>query len=203
MKKIFAVALVLICILGLAGCSPMDNVPSLEVVKEYSNGDFNEHFKGVNREGLIEVWGEPAESLTEENADMWDIDDESSVLIYWKDNSKYSYATIRPVEYHGEYVEDKGVLIISKDADLEAVDITEHYSNGSIILVTNWVLAQQVQDTISPTVQTSFSASDAAILFYKQESGVPGTSVIEGNSSDWDAEIDKMIATAKERQTDE
>ena len=200
MKKVFAAALALICILGLVGCSPMDNVPTLEAVKEYSAEDFNEHFKGVNREGLIEVWGEPTERLTEENADLWDIDGESAVLIYWKDNSKYRYATIRPVEYHGEYVDDKTVLIISKDSDLEAFDITEHYSNGNIILVTNWALAQQVQDTISPTVQTSFSASDASILFYKQESGAPGTSVIEGNSSDLDAEIDKMIATAKERQ---
>lgn len=203
MKKIIAAALTLIIVLGLVGCSPMDNVPTLEAVKEYSAEDFNEHFKGVNREGLIEVWGEPAESLNEENADMWDIDDISTVLIYWKDNSKYRYATIRPVEYHGEYAEDKSVLIISKDSDLETVDIAEYFSNGNIILVTNWALAQQVQNTISPTVQTSFSASDAVILFYKQESGASGTSVIEGNSSDWDAEIDKMIATAKEKQTNE
>lgn len=200
MKKIFAAVLALICILGLVGCSPMDNVPSPEAAKEYSNDDFDEHFKGVNREGLIEVWGEPAGSLTEENADMWEIDEESAVVIYWKDNSKYRYATIRPVEYHGEYVEDEGVLIISKDTDFETIDITEHYSNGSIILVTNWALAQQVQDILSPTVQTSFSAHDAAVLFYKAYDGVPGTSVIGGNSSDWDTEIDKMIATAKERQ---
>lgn len=94
MKKIIAAALTLICIFGLVGCSPMDNVPSLEAVKEYSNDDFNEHFKGVNREGLIEVWGEPAGSLTEENADMWDIDDESMVVIYWKNNGKFKNAGI-------------------------------------------------------------------------------------------------------------
>lgn len=94
MKKIIAAVLVLICILGLVGCSPMDNVPSLEAVKEYSNNDFNEHFKGVNREGLIEVWGEPAGSLTGENADMWDIDDESMVVIYWKNNGKFKNAGI-------------------------------------------------------------------------------------------------------------
>lgn len=94
MKKIIAAALALICIFGLVGCSPMDNVPSLEAVKEYSNDDFNEHFKGVNREGLIEVWGEPAGSLTEENADMWDIDDESMVVIYWKNNGKFKNAGI-------------------------------------------------------------------------------------------------------------
>ena len=200
MKKLIALLLALVCVLGLVGCSPMDNVPSLEAAKEYSNDDFNEHFKGVNREGLIEVWGEPTESLTVENADMWDVDDESAVLIYWKDNSKYRYATIRPVEYHGEYVEDKSVLIISKDSNLEAVDITEHYSSGSIILVTNWALAQQVQDMLSLTVQTTFSVDDAAILFYKTESGAPGLSTIGGNSADWNAEIDEMIATAKGRQ---
>lgn len=94
MKKIIAVVLTLICVLGLVGCSPMDNVPSLEAVKEYSAEDFSEHFKGVNREGLIEVWGEPAGSRTEENADMWDIDDDSMVVIYWKDNGKFESAGI-------------------------------------------------------------------------------------------------------------
>lgn len=94
MKKIIAAVLVSICIFGLVGCSPMDNVPTLEAVKEYSAEDFNEHFKGVNREGLIEVWGEPAGSLTEENADMWDIDDESMVVIYWKNNGKFKNAGI-------------------------------------------------------------------------------------------------------------
>ena len=94
MKKLIALVLALVCVLGLVGCSPMDNVPSLEAAKEYSNDDFNEHFKGVNREGLIEVWGEPAGSLTEENADMWDIDDESMVVIYWKNNGKFKNADI-------------------------------------------------------------------------------------------------------------
>lgn len=94
MKKLITAALALIIVLGLVGCSPMDNVPTLDAVKEYSAEDFNEHFKGVNREGLIEVWGDPAGSLTEENADMWDIDDESMVVIYWSDNGKFRSAGI-------------------------------------------------------------------------------------------------------------
>lgn len=200
MKKLTTLVLTLICVLGLVACSPMDNVPSLKTAKEYSSNDFYEHFKGVNREGLIEVWGEPAESLTEKNADMWDIDGESTVIIYWNDNSKYRYATIRPVEYHGEYCEDEDVLIIGEETDIEIADITEQYASGSIILVTNWTLAHQVQDILSPPVQTSFSIEDAAILFYKTENGAPGVRSIEGNSSDWDTEIDEMIENAKNKQ---
>lgn len=110
MKKIFATVLTLICVLGLIGCSPMDDVPTLEAVKEYSAEDFNEHFEGVNREGLIEVWGDPAGSMSEENADMWDIDDESMVVIYWKDNGKFKDAEISiketaPAPADGECIE--------------------------------------------------------------------------------------------------
>lgn len=94
MKKIFALAMALVLVVGLAACSPIDNVPTLEAVKEYSTDDFNEHFKGLNREGLIEVWGEPTGSLQEENADMWDIDDESLVVIYWKDNGVFKSAGV-------------------------------------------------------------------------------------------------------------
>lgn len=199
MQKIITLILTIVCVLGTVGCSSLDNVPTIEFVKKYTSKDFNEHLKGVNREGLIKVWGEPTISLTEEKADMWDIDDERMVFIFWKDNSKFKYADIRPIVYHGEYIDDSKLLIIHNISEVESNEIVKYYENAGIILVTNWVLAEQVQSLLSPTVTSSFSASDVAVLFYKTESGAPGVSIAGGNSSDWDAEIDEMIRTAKEK----
>lgn len=125
MRKLITLVLALACALGLVGCSPMDNVPSLETVKEYSAEDFNAHFKGVNREGLIEVWGEPAGSLTEENADMWDIDDESMVVIYWKDNGNFKDAGVSIKEG------DSGECLELPDIETETVQYLDKTLNKS------------------------------------------------------------------------
>lgn len=51
MKKIFAAVLALLCVLGLVGCSPIDNVPSLEAVKGYSADDFNDNTTDIVSSG--------------------------------------------------------------------------------------------------------------------------------------------------------
>ena len=157
MKKIIAAVLVLICIFGLVGCSPMDNVPTLEAVKEYSAEDFNEHFKGVNREGLIEVWGEPAGSLTEENADMWDIDDESMVVIYWKNNGKFK---------------DAGISIKEGDSGecLELPDIA--ISNGSYQLFFKCPPSENDTQWAMPVL--TLSAKDETFVFGHYTDAVNG-----------------------------
>lgn len=200
MKKLIAFVLALICALGLVGCSPMNHVPALEAVKEYSAEEFDEQFNGVNREGLVEVWGDPAGNLSKYNADTWDIDDQSMVIIYWKENGKFKAASIRPIKYHGKYINDSSLLVINSGSEIENDGIIEHYENGGMILVTNWAFAEQIQATLSQAAQTSLSANDAAVLFYKTERGTPGVSVIGGIASNWDSEIDEMITEAKERQ---
>ena len=106
---------------------------------------------------------------------------------------------VKEYTYQGEYIDDSKLLIIHNNSEVESNEIVKYYENAGIILVTNWVLAEQVQSLLSPTVTSSFSASDVAVLFYKTESGAPGVSIAGGNSSDWDAEIDEMIRTAKEK----
>ena len=60
MRKWTACILAALCVFGLFGCGAK-SVPSLDEVKDYAPVDYEERFKGVTREALTEVWGEPAD----------------------------------------------------------------------------------------------------------------------------------------------
>ena len=53
---------------------------------------------------------------------------------------------------------------------------------------------------IATTMTAEFTADDRAVIFYKMADGVPGISLVQGNASDLDAEIDEMIVSAKATQ---
>ena len=102
MRKWTVCVLAALCVFGLFGCGA-ESVPAPEKVKDYAPADYEERFKGVTREALTEVWGEPADGGALQSADMWAIDDVSSVIIYWDADGSVQGGSIRPVEYHGRY----------------------------------------------------------------------------------------------------
>lgn len=53
---------------------------------------------------------------------------------------------------------------------------------------------------IATTMTTEFTADDLAVIFYKMADGVPGISLVQGNTTDLDTEIDEMIESAKTTQ---
>lgn len=112
----------------------------------------------------------------------------------------YILRFFNPIEYKGKYANDSNLIIINSDSVIASDNILNHYKNGGIILATYWTYAEQIQTILSPAVTTSFSASDAAVLFYKTASGAPSVSTAGGNTSDWDSEIDEMIDNAKSNQ---
>lgn len=99
-----------------------------------------------------------------------------------------------------DYLSDEAVMIISEKSELEETAIKKHYSDGGIVLIRNWELASEVQKMIATTMTTEFTSDDLAVIFYKMADGVPGISLVQGNSTDLDTEIDEMIESAKAMQ---
>ena len=198
MRKWTACILAALCVFGLFGCGAK-SVPSLDEVKDYAPADYEERFKGVTREALIEAWGELADGGALHSADTWAIDEVSSIIIYWDADGSVQGGSIRPVEYHGRYEEDADVRIIRSAEDMDDSAAAEAYEAGKLLLVLDWSLAEKIEEMISPVPTASFSADDAAVLFCRAADGRPITSTVCGNASDWDDEIDRMIEAAKEK----
>ena len=99
-----------------------------------------------------------------------------------------------------DYLSDETVMIVSEKAELDEAAIKKHYSEGGIVLIRNWELASEVQKMISTTMTTEFTSDDLAVIFYKMADGVPGISLVQGNSTDLEIEIDEMIERAKATQ---
>ena len=198
MRKWTACILAALCVFGLFGCGAK-SVPSLDEVKDYAPADYEERFKGVTREALIEEWGELADGGALHSADTWAIDEVSSIIIYWDADGSVQGGSIRPVEYHGRYEEDADVRIIRSAEDMDDSAAAEAYEAGKLLLVLDWSLAEKIEEMISPVPTSSFSADDAAVLFCRAADGRPITSTVCGNASDWDDEIDRMIEAAKEK----
>lgn len=198
MRKWTACILAALCVFGLFGCGAK-SVPSLDEVKDYAPADYEERFKGVTREALIEAWGELADGGALHSADTWAIDEVSSIIIYWDADGSVQGGSIRPVEYHGRYEENADVRIIRSAEDMDDSAAAEAYEAGKLLLVLDWSLAEKIEEMISPVPTSSFSADDAAVLFCRAADGRLITSTVCGNASDWDDEIDRMIEAAKEK----
>lgn len=198
MRKWTACILAALCVFGLFGCGAK-SVPSLDEVKDYAPADYEERFKGVTREALIEAWGELADGGALHSADTWAIDEVSSIIIYWDADGSVQGGSIRPVEYHGRYEEDADVRIIRSAEDMDGSAAAEAYEAGKLLLVLDWSLAEKIEEMVSPVPTSSFSADDAAGLFCRAADGRPITSTACGNAGDWDDEIDRMIEAAKEK----
>ena len=198
MRKWTACILTALCVFGRFGCGAK-SVPSLDEVKDYAPADYEERFKGVTREALIEAWGELADGGALHSADTWAIDEVSSIIIYWDADGSVQGGSIRPVEYHGRYEEDADVCIIRSAEDMDDSAAAEAYEAEKLLLVLDWSLAEKIEEMISPVPTSSFSADDAAVLFCRAADGRPITSTVCGNASDWDDEIDRMIEAAKEK----
>ena len=198
MRKWTAYILAALCVFGLFGCGAK-SVPSLDEVKDYAPADYEERFKGVTREALIEAWGELADGGALHSADTWAIDEVSSIIIYWDADGSVQGGSIRPVEYHGRYEEDADVCIIRSAEDMDDSAAAEAYEAEKLLLVLDWSLAEKIEEMISPVPTSSFSADDAAVLFCRAADGRPITSTVCGNAGDWDDEIDRMIEAAKEK----
>lgn len=95
MKKsiiIFISILLTTCNISLSGCSKnLDNIPSLSLVKQYGEDWSNEKLKGYTRNNIIEIWGNPSDTLSGMYGDIWSMDDDYDyIMVYYNDKNKIS-----------------------------------------------------------------------------------------------------------------
>ena len=83
MKKLIAIALLLILTLGIVSCGSNAEIPTLEDVKTnfYTDDELERTLHRVKRDELIEAWGEPTRHIDRENADVWVLDEKKAIVI--------------------------------------------------------------------------------------------------------------------------
>lgn len=94
MKKLISLVLVVCCLLAFIGCSSMRDIPTFDDIKDYTEEDFEIYLRGAKREDIIQVWGEPNGTISEENADMWVLDEERVVTITYNERGQFKDASI-------------------------------------------------------------------------------------------------------------
>ena len=102
--------------------------------------------------------------------------------------------------FKGKYWNDESVMVINTQADIDAEKIKMHYDNGGIIVVRDTTLSNDVQGILKNTDVPECDEKDLATIFCKTKDGVCYTSVVQGNTSDLEREIDDMVARAKAEQ---
>ena len=100
----------------------------------------------------------------------------------------------------GDYWNDDSVMVINTEKDIDEEKIKAHYDNGGIIVVRNTMLSEDVQSIVKEKVISERDEKDLAVIFYRNKNGVSGTSIIQGNTSDLEEEIDDAVKRAKAEQ---
>lgn len=83
MKKLIAIALLLILTLGIVGCGKRAEIPSLEDIKTkyYTDDELESTLHRVERDELIKAWGEPYRHIDRENEDIWVLDEKKTLVV--------------------------------------------------------------------------------------------------------------------------
>ena len=98
MKKLIALALVLVCVLSLGACSLKNDVPTFENIQDYTEEDFEIYLNRVKRDALIEEWGEPSEASSDNNSDTWVLNEQRTVTIIYDASNRVKDAEVETTE---------------------------------------------------------------------------------------------------------
>ena len=93
MKKLIALALALACV-SLGACSLKKDVPTFEDIQDYTEEDFEIYLNRIKRDALIEAWGEPSETSSDNNSDTWALNEQRTVTIIYDTNNRVKDAEI-------------------------------------------------------------------------------------------------------------
>ena len=96
MKKIIALALVVIMALSIVGCGKKSDIPSLEDIKTnfYTDDELEKTLRRIERDDLIAEWGEPDRHIDHENEDVWMLDERKALVISYTLGGKVEDADI-------------------------------------------------------------------------------------------------------------
>ena len=89
MKKLIALVLALVCVLGLCACNTKEDankqILPLEKVNECNQEELDEKLIGISREDILDAWGEPDGYLSGFWGDTWRLDNERDehITVYY------------------------------------------------------------------------------------------------------------------------
>ena len=88
MKKLIALVLAFVCVLGLCACDSKKDIPfdlPFERVNECGQEELDEKLIGISREDLLAIWGEPDGHLSGFWGDTWQLDNEKGehIIVYY------------------------------------------------------------------------------------------------------------------------
>lgn len=100
-KKVKLIFLVVVLVLGLCftwltlykNNDSLDNVPSLEIIKEEGEDFANKKLKGYDKEKLAYIWGQPSDVISESEA-VWSIDEETYLNVCYDNSGKVTSITL-------------------------------------------------------------------------------------------------------------
>ena len=98
MKKLIALALVLVCVLSLGACSLKNDVPTFEDIQDYTEEDFEIYLNRVKRDALIKEWGGPSETSSDNNSDTWVLNEQRTVTIIYDASHRVKDAEVENIE---------------------------------------------------------------------------------------------------------
>ena len=98
MKKLIALAFVLVCVLSLGACSLKNDVPTFEDIQDYTEEDFEIYLNRVKRDALIEEWGKPSETSSDNNSDTWVLNAQRTVTIIYDASNRVKDAVVETTE---------------------------------------------------------------------------------------------------------
>ena len=98
MKKLIALALVLVCVLSLSACSLKNDVPTFEDIQDYTEEDFEIYLNRIKRDALIKEWGEPSETSLDNNSDTWVLNGQHTVTIIYDASNRVKDAEVETTQ---------------------------------------------------------------------------------------------------------
>lgn len=94
MKKLTVLVLALVCVLPLAACSLKNDVPAFEDIQDYTEEDFEIYLNRVKRDALIEEWGEPSETSSDNHSDTWVLNEQRTVTVIYDTSNRVKDAEV-------------------------------------------------------------------------------------------------------------
>ena len=164
---VFAVGIVLILLIPMifASCSSK-GIPTLDEIKNYAEEDLESQLRGVSKEKLIEAWGKPIGTISETNACMWELDEESTLTITFNSNDKMIDSGIGVIDSNGETDLSENVDIIKADYDLsskETLKVTDTIEKENIFIVPQSLRTNSTEITVE-----NKSGVDVDVFLYSE-----------------------------------
>ena len=101
MKKLIALVLALVCVLGLYACNTKEDankqILPLEKVNECNQEELDENLIGISREDILDAWGEPDGHLSGFWGEIWQLASEKSkhVTVYYDENGIVEHVMVK------------------------------------------------------------------------------------------------------------